>query len=54
MASSAITFDGLAYRDDSGEWWSARELQEPAGYASWQKWSKAIERAHASMINSMY
>jgi hypothetical protein len=42
-------FDALRHEDERGEWWSARELVEPVGYASWQKFSAAIERGRSAI-----
>lgn len=39
-------FDSLANKlDDGTEFWFARDLQEPLGYATWQNFSTAIKRA---------
>jgi DNA-damage-inducible protein D len=39
-------FDSLANRlDDGTEFWFARDLQKPLGYATWQNFSMAIKRA---------
>jgi len=39
-------FDSLANKlDDDTEFWFARDLQKPLGYATWQNFSKAIKRA---------
>lgn len=43
-------FDALAHRapDGGGEFWFARDLQEPLGYARWENFLTAIERAITS------
>lgn len=42
-------FDELRrVRDDGTEYWSARELMEPLGYARWQTFDNSIDRAIAS------
>lgn len=43
-------FDGLVQRvpDEDIEFWFARELQEPLGYARWDNFLTAIKRAIAS------
>jgi DNA-damage-inducible protein D len=39
-------FDSLANKlDDDTEFWFARDLQKPLGYATWQNFSMAIKRA---------
>lgn len=39
-------FDSLAHKLDDGiEFWFARELQEPLGYAKWENFLTAIKRA---------
>ncbi len=39
-------FDSLANKlDDGTEFWFARDLQKPLGYATWQNFSMAIKRA---------
>lgn len=39
-------FDSLANKlDDDTEFWFARDLQKPLGYATWQNFSRAIKRA---------
>jgi len=39
-------FDSLAHKlDDGAEFWFARDLQEPLGYARWENFLTAIQRA---------
>ena len=39
-------FDSLAHKlDDDTEFWFARDLQEPLGYARWENFLTAIQRA---------
>ncbi|MBP0006247.1 MAG: hypothetical protein J7642_21435 [Cyanobacteria bacterium SBC] len=46
-------FDSFRRVDENGnEFWSARELQPLLGYARWQKFKAAIERAIAACHNS--
>ena len=50
-------FDALAHTisdDDQTEFWFARELQEPLGYARWENFTKAIQRAIESCQTSGY
>lgn len=44
------SFDTLARRDERGEYWSARDLRASLGYAAWQHFETAIERAIAAAI----
>jgi hypothetical protein len=37
------------FRADGSEFWSARELQGVLGYAKWERFQEAIERARVSM-----
>ena len=43
-------FDGLSHTipDENVEFWFARELQEPLGYAKWERFNDAIQRAIVS------
>jgi DNA-damage-inducible protein D len=49
-------FDEMAHHvpDENIEFWFARELQEPLGYARWENFSKAIERAIESCQTAGY
>ena len=40
-------FDDMAHHvpDENIEFWFTRELQNPLGYARWENFAKAIERA---------
>jgi DNA-damage-inducible protein D len=50
---SQSPFDQLRQvRQDGSEYWSARDLQTPAGYQTWAKFSDAIDRAMAACQNS--
>jgi DNA-damage-inducible protein D len=42
-----LQFDALGHKvpDEEVEFWLARELQEPLGYAKWERFKDAIERA---------
>lgn len=48
-ASSESPFDGLMGEDGR---WSARDLQEPAGYSKWQDFESAIQRAEQAITNT--
>jgi len=44
-------FDSIRHFDESGrEFWKARELQKLLGYAKWQRFEDAIDRAKASLL----
>lgn len=49
-------FDEMAHNipDEDIEFWFARELQEPLGYARWENFSKAIQRAIESCQTAGY
>ncbi|MBP2581887.1 DNA-damage-inducible protein D [Streptomyces sp. PvR006] len=38
--------------DDTGEWWSARDLQPLLGYLRWEDFRNSIERAKVAINNS--
>lgn len=49
-----VVFDELKHgEDESGEYWSARELQKALGYSSWQKFELLINKARTSYKKSM-
>lgn len=50
--SPASPFDSLRRVDVDGEFWSARELMAPLGYAFWENFAEAIERAKIAACNS--
>jgi DNA-damage-inducible protein D len=45
-------FDQIRRVDQSGEFWSARDLMTPLGYLVWRDFANAIERARAACRNS--
>lgn len=49
-------FDGLSQRipDEDVEFWFARDLMEPLGYARWENFMTAIQRAVASCKSTGY
>ncbi len=49
-------FDGLSHTtpDENVEFWFARELQEPLGYAKWERFNDAIQRAITSCKTTGY
>jgi len=49
-------FDTMAHTSDSGEveFWCARDLLEPLGYARWENFLKVIEKAAISCQNAGY
>lgn len=49
LAHSASPFDAIRRtRLDGSEYWLARELMPPLGYAEWRRFADAIDRARAS------
>ncbi len=50
--SQSSPFDSIRHEDEQGEYWLARELMPLLGYARWQKFEGAIERAILSCKNS--
>jgi len=46
------TFDQIRRFDESGEYWSARELQSILGYEKWERFEGSIDRARSAMINT--
>lgn len=54
ITPGANPFDKIRYQDDTGEWWSARELMPLLGYEAWRNFAEAIERAHIAARNSGY
>lgn len=47
--SSESPFDSIRkYRADGSEFWSARELMKLLGYAKWDRFTDAIDRARVS------
>ena len=52
MSAEISIFDDIRHDDTSREFWSARELQKILGYASWDKFQNAINRAQKSFATS--
>lgn len=53
LSSSGSPFDAIRRTDESGnEYWNARELMPLLGYAKWQRFEEAIERAKTSLENA--
>jgi len=52
MSAEISIFDDIRHDDTSREFWSARELQKILGYASWEKFQNAINRAKKSFETS--
>ena len=52
MSAEISIFDDIRHDDTSREFWSARELQKILGYASWDKFQNAINRAKKSFETS--
>lgn len=54
-AVSASPFDGIKHTDESGEWWSARELMPLMGYgADWRNFADAVDRAMQAAANAQH
>lgn len=45
-------FDQIRHRDESGDYWTGRELQPLMGYAKWENFAKVVRRAEASAANT--
>lgn len=52
LRHGASPFDHVKQVDERGEFWSARDLQQPLGYVEWRKFEDSIERAIAAIENS--
>ncbi|MFF7411619.1 BRO family protein [Streptomyces lydicus] len=50
--SGESPFDGIKRTTPDGEYWSARELQPLMGYARWNDFQRALERAVAAAANT--
>lgn len=50
--SGTSPFDAIRQSDGQGEYWSARALQPLMGYARWQDFQRALERAAAAARNT--
>ncbi|CAN5688809.1 DNA damage-inducible protein D [soil metagenome] len=49
-----VSFEGIKQEQAGVEYWSARELQALLGYAKWENFEKAIQRAQEATKNSGY
>jgi hypothetical protein len=45
-------FDSIKHTDETGEWWSARELMPLLGYEKWERFEDAVDRARAAAANA--
>ena len=45
-------FDEFAHEEDGVEFWCARNLMEPLGYARWENFDEAVKRAMVSCENN--
>lgn len=52
LANYMSPFDAIRHEDEGGEYWLARELQQPLGYAQWRQFEDTVERAMAAAENS--
>lgn len=50
--SGPSPFDQIRRQDETGEWWSARELMPLLGYLRWERFVDSIERARTAIENS--
>lgn len=50
--SGGSPFDAIRREDETGEWWSARDLQPLLGYLRWEDFRNSIERAKVAISNS--
>lgn len=50
--SMPTPFDAIRQEDESGEWWSARDLMPLLGYEQWRRFQDAIERAQVAAVNT--
>jgi len=54
ITPGANPFEKIRYQDNTGEWWTARELMPLLGYEQWRNFAEAIERARIAARNSGY
>lgn len=52
LGSATSPFDQIRRQDETGEWWSARELMPLLGYLRWERFVDSIERARIAMANA--
>lgn len=45
-------FDRIRQEDETGEWWSARDLMPLLGYQRWERFEDSIDRARMAIINT--
>lgn len=50
--SATSPFDQIRRQDETGEWWSARDLMPLLGYLRWERFVDSIERARTAITNS--
>lgn len=51
-SNQSSPFNAIRHFDEKGiEFWKARELQKMLGYAKWQRFEDAIDRAKTSLLN---
>lgn len=48
-SGGASPFDQIKHTDENGEYWLARELMPLLGYAKWERFADAIDRARTSI-----
>lgn len=52
IKKQSTLFDEFAHEEDGVEFWYARDLMEPLGYARWENFVEAIKRAMISCENN--
>lgn len=50
--SGGSPFDQIRRQDETGDWWSARDLMPLLGYLRWERFVDSIERARSAIENS--
>ena len=51
ITTASAPFDSIRRVDDDGEHWSARDLMPLLGYAKWERFVDAIDRAKSAAVN---
>ena len=49
---STSPFDAIRRTDETGEYWTARDMQPLLGYSKWERFESAIDRARVAAANS--
>lgn len=51
LIPSGGPFEAIKLTDDSGEYWTARDLMPLLGYEKWERFADAVDRAHTAAWN---